>query len=53
LSGGTSLLNNLDKFLTSQIGVSFHVVDEPLLSVVKGTAIALENLEVYEKSLKK
>jgi len=53
LSGGSSLLSNLDKFLTRQIGVSCHVAEEALLCVVKGTATALENLEIYEKSLKK
>lgn len=53
LSGGSSLLNSLDKFLTRQIGVSCHVAEEALLCVVKGTATALENLEIYEKSLKK
>jgi rod shape-determining protein MreB len=53
LSGGTALLNNLDNFLTRQIGVACHVVEEPLLSVVKGTGIALENLETYKKSLKR
>ncbi|MFH1601496.1 MAG: rod shape-determining protein [Candidatus Shapirobacteria bacterium] len=52
LSGGTALLNNLDKFLTRQIGVSFHVAQEPLLCTVKGTAIALENLEEYKSSLR-
>jgi len=53
LSGGSSLLDNLDKFLTRQIGVSFHVADEPLLCVIKGTAAALENFETYKKSLRK
>lgn len=52
LSGGSSLLKGLDKFLTRQIGVSFHVAEEPLLCVIKGTAAALENLEAYKQSLK-
>ncbi len=53
LSGGTALLQDLDKFFTSQLGVVCHLVDEPLLSVVKGTGMVLENLETYKKSLKK
>lgn len=53
LSGGTALLKDLDKFLTGQIGVSCHIAEEPLLCVVKGTGIALENLSFYEKSLRK
>jgi len=52
LSGGTALLKDLDKYLTRQIGVSCHVVEEPLLCVVRGTGIALENLKQYEKSLR-
>jgi len=52
LSGGTANLNNLDKFLTRQIGVSFHVAQDPLLCTIKGTAAALENLEEYKNSLR-
>jgi len=52
LSGGTTLLHGLDKYLTGQLGVVCYLVEEPLLSVVKGTGLVLENLEVYKKSLK-
>jgi len=52
LSGGTAMLSNLEKFLTRQIGVSFHVAQEPLLCTIKGTAAALENLEEYRKYLR-
>lgn len=51
LSGGTSLLRNLDKLLTKETGVACHVVDDPMLCVVKGTGIALENLELYKRSI--
>jgi len=53
LSGGTSLLKDLDKYLTRQINVVFHVSEDPLLCVVKGTGKALSNLSHYEKSLRK
>lgn len=51
LSGGTSLLRNFDKLLTKETGVPCHVVDEPMLCVVKGTGVALENLEFYKRSI--
>lgn len=51
LSGGTSLLRNLDKLLTRATGVSAYVADDPLLCVAKGTGIALENLESYKRSI--
>lgn len=52
LSGGTSLLRNIDQFLAENINVAFHRVDEPMTSVVKGTALALENLELYKKAIR-
>jgi rod shape-determining protein MreB len=51
LSGGTALLKNLDKMLTSVTGVPCVVAEEPLLSVVRGTGIALDNLDEYKRSL--
>jgi len=53
LSGGTALLTNLDKFLSDNLNVAVHIVEEPFLSVVKGTAIALENLEFYKRAIRK
>ncbi|MCA9379503.1 rod shape-determining protein [Candidatus Dojkabacteria bacterium] len=44
LSGGTALLRNVDQFFTKSIGVPAYVVDDPLLCVVKGLEIALQNL---------
>ena len=51
LSGGTSSLRNLDVLLTESTGVPAHVAEDPLLCVVKGTGIALENLEAYKRSI--
>lgn len=53
LSGGTSLLRNLDKLCTREIGVACHVAEDPLLCVVRGTGVALENLELYKRSISK
>ncbi|MCX6817082.1 MAG: rod shape-determining protein [Candidatus Beckwithbacteria bacterium] len=49
--GGTSLLKNFDKLLTKETGVPCHVAEEPLLAVVKGTGIALENLDLYKRAV--
>ncbi len=51
LSGGTALLENLDAFITQETGVPCYVADEPELCVVKGTGIALENLDLYKRAL--
>lgn len=51
MSGGTSTLRNFDKYMTELIGVPCHITEEPLLCVVRGTGIALENLDLYKKSL--
>lgn len=51
LSGGSSLLRNIDKLFSHAIGVPVYVADEALLCVAKGTGIALENLESYKKSI--
>jgi rod shape-determining protein MreB len=53
LSGGTSLLRNLDRLLTEQTGVACHVTEEPLLAVIKGIGMVLENLEMYKRSITK
>lgn len=51
LSGGTSLLRNMDKLLSQATGVPAYVTDESLLCVALGTGIALENLESYKRSI--
>ncbi|MBR0038006.1 MAG: rod shape-determining protein [Bacteroidales bacterium] len=47
LTGGGALLRGLDKRLQDKIGIQFHIADDPLLSVAKGTGIALKNIENY------
>lgn len=53
MSGGTSLLKNLDKLMTEVTGVPCHVASDPLLCVVRGTGVAMENIELYKRSIKK
>lgn len=51
LSGGTSLLRNIDKLIVNATGVPVHVAEDPLLCVVRGTGVALENIELYKRSI--
>lgn len=53
MSGGTSQLNNLDRLMTESTGVPCHVAENPLLCVAFGTGMALENLDLYKRSLSK
>lgn len=53
LSGGTSLLHNIDKLIMQATGVPVHVAEDPLLCVVRGTGVALENIELYKRSISK
>ena len=47
LTGGGALLRGLDKRLTDKINIKFHVAEDPLLCVARGTGIALKNVENY------
>ncbi|MEK7473069.1 MAG: rod shape-determining protein [Patescibacteria group bacterium] len=51
MSGGTSLLRNLNKLMTEETGVPAHVADDPLLCVVRGTGLVLENIELWKRSV--
>jgi len=53
MSGGTSLIKNFDKLMTKLTGVPCHVAEDALLCVVRGTGIALENIELYKRSISK
>jgi rod shape-determining protein MreB len=47
LAGGGALLRGLDKRLTDKINIQFHVADDPLHCVARGTGVALKNVENY------
>jgi len=53
MSGGTSTLRNFDRLMTELTGVPCHVAEDPLLCVVRGTGVAIENLDLYKKSIVK
>ncbi len=51
LSGGSSLLRNMDRLIAQATGVPAYTADDALLCVAKGTGVALENLESYKRSI--
>lgn len=53
MSGGTSLIKNFDKLMTKLTGVPCHVAEDALLCVARGTGVALENIELYKRSISK
>ena len=48
LAGGGALLRGLDKRLTDKINIPFHVAEDPLLAVAKGTGVALKNVNRFQ-----
>lgn len=52
LSGGTSLLTNIDRYITYYTNVSSFVVDEPLYCVIRGVGMAIENLASYKEAIR-
>lgn len=45
LTGGGALLKGLDKRLTEKFNIQFHVAENPLKAVARGTSIALKKLD--------
>ncbi len=52
LSGGTSLLTNIDKYITYYTSVSSFVVEEPLFCVIRGVGMAIENLNSFKDAIR-
>lgn len=51
LTGGGALLRGLDKRLALKTKLPIHVADDPLRAVVRGTGLALKNLNEYRAVL--
>ncbi len=47
LSGGGALLRGLDKRLSEKVNIPFHVAEDPLRAVARGTCLALKNTDHY------
>ncbi len=51
LTGGGSLLQNIDVLITEKTGVPSFVAEEALLSVARGAGVVLDNLDAYKRSI--
>ncbi|MDR1223133.1 MAG: rod shape-determining protein [Tannerella sp.] len=47
LTGGGALMRGLEKRLTDKINIRFHVAEDPLRAVARGTGVALKNLNKF------
>lgn len=47
LAGGGALLRGLDKRLEKKIEIPFHIAEDPLRAVARGTGIALKNVDKF------
>ena len=51
LTGGGSLLKNIDKLISKETGLPVTVADDPLACVAIGTGKALDNEELFSTML--
>ena len=52
LAGGGALIKGLDKRLSKKTGIPFHIAEDPLRAVVRGTNIALKNFNHFSFLMK-
>ena len=51
MTGGGSLLRNIDKRFSKETGLPVNIAEDPLSSVAIGTGRALENQEIFSTVL--
>jgi len=51
MTGGSSLLRNIDRFLTKHTGVPCHVAENPVACVALGAGKALDMVEILRRTL--
>ena len=51
LAGGGALLQGMDTVLSNATGLGVRVADDPLTAVARGTAVYLENLSEWRKTM--
>ncbi len=49
LCGGSSLMKNVDKYISEYIGVPVHVAESPTECTIKGLQVVLEHLDKFSK----
>ena len=47
VAGGGAMLRGLDKRLRDKMNIQFHIAEDPLHAVAKGTGVALKNIEKF------
>ena len=47
LAGGGALIKGLDKRLSEKTGLPFHIAEDPLRAIARGTGIALKNIDRF------
>ena len=47
LAGGGALLRGLDQRLSNKINIPFHIAEDPLRAVARGTGVALKNVDRF------
>ena len=52
LAGGGALIKGLDKRLNAKTGIPFHVAEDPLRAIARGTGIALKNINRFSFLMK-
>lgn len=51
ISGGGALLRHIDKLITRVTSVPCTIADDPLRCVISGLGVAIENIDMYKRSL--
>ncbi len=52
LAGGGALIKGLDRRLTEKTGLPFHIAEDPLRAIARGTGIALKNINRFSFLMK-
>ena len=52
LTGGSSAVRNLDKYIESKLGMPVHIADTPEDATIRGIGASLENIDLLKKALK-
>ena len=47
LAGGGALIKGLDRRLNEKTGIPFHIAEDPLRAIARGTGIALKNINRF------
>lgn len=52
LTGGSSTIKNLDRYISSELGIPVHIAENPEDATIRGIGASLENIEVLKKALR-